>query len=281
MYTLVNSDLKTIEPVVNAWISNCQKAKDVFILGCNEPSNPWGDWYRAVGSTAFEKPPDQITKDERFVSKNEILLALTYGRSPEILAPVLGWTYEKTENFYFRFFYQDYPEIYIRMEDVRYNVFSGKPITTCCGTRQFFPLSKWYDYDRSKHFWMLPHQLRKELKISFHDQHILDKANNFTVQGPGAIINNCGLIEIQKRRIIDPDFRKLVLPHISCHDAIVNSVLTSRLKEGVNAIAEITYDCKMLERRGFNFGFTDDCNPLRGEFKVGANYYDMEEVEYG
>jgi DNA polymerase I-like protein with 3'-5' exonuclease and polymerase domains len=280
MYLLVNSDLKTIEPVVNAWISNCQKAKDVFWLGCLEPKNPYGDWYRAIGSVAFEKTPDKITKEERNVAKGDIVLAVNYGRAPEILAPVLGWSVEKTEQFYFKFFYEDYPELHMSLEAIRYNVFNNLPVTTCCGTTQYFSLRNVYDYDRQKHYWMLPHQLKKELKITTADQHILDKAGNFRIQGPSAMINNCGGVELQKRRRLDLDFRTLVIPHITCHDAWLMSIKEDRLQEGINKVAGITYDYRMLEARGFQFGFTEEVNPLRGEFKVGLNYYDMEETNY-
>lgn len=283
-FVLVNSDLKTIEPVINAWISNCKKAKDVFLLGCREPDNPNGDWYSNVGASFMKQTPEYIRKNTngiRDVVKNDVVLALNYGRNPQILADVLGWTFEETEAAYKKFFYEDFPEMHVSYEQIRYQVFMGQPVRDVTGGQQLFPLHNLYDYDRDKHFWLLPHELEKVLKISAKDRHIINKAGNFRIQGPSTKINTLGNININKRRMMDPEFRRLVHTHNMVHDSQVMSFMKKYFQWIVNETASIIYDCKTLAARGWGFNFTEDENPLRGEYKAGLNYWDMKEVFYG
>ena len=67
---------------------------------------------------------------------------------------------------------------------------------------------------------------------------------------------------------------------MSVHDALVYQMLTKKLRELIEYVTGVLYDPHRLDELGFNFGFTKDENPLRGEVKAGTNYFDMEEMEW-
>ena len=279
-YYYVNGDLKTIEPVVNAWISDCKKAKAIFMRGCADPNDPEGDWYRGVGCTFFDVAASAITKAQRNIIKGDVLLALSYGQHPMVLCDILGCDYETALAKVRKFFYQDFPELHCRNEANRYNVFYGLPITTVTGHRQFFPLSQHYDYNRETDFWLLPHELSKKLDITPSDQHVLRKSGNFEIQGAAAKLNARGLININKRRMVDPEYRAAVIPHNSVHDALVFSIVKHNFQHWLNETATLMYSLRGMQELGWRFGFTDIENPLRGEFTRGMNYASKEDVEY-
>lgn len=285
-YTLVNSDLKTIEPVLLAWISGSKRMKDIFLLGVHEPDNPLADYYKNLGSHFFKVvdpniTPATVTKAMRVVAKNDILLALQYGRSPNALAGVLGCTYEEADRLLKEFFYELYPEVHVAYEAVRHKVFYGEEIVTVTGTRHRFPLQQLYNYDRTVDYWTLPYELNKKLNITNHDAHMLRKAWNFVHQGPAAQINSSGLVQIHDERILDRQLANdLRGAQMSVHDALVYQMKTGRLQELVDFVVTILYDPERLDELGFNFGFTKDENPLRGEVKAGMNYFDMSEISW-
>jgi len=285
-FTLVNSDLKTIEPVLLAWISGSRKMKEIFLLGVHEPNNPLADYYKNLGAHFFKVvnssiTPATVTKAMRVVAKNDILLALQYGRSPNALAGVLGCTYEQADRLLKEFFYELYPEVHVAYETVRYAVFYGQEVVTVTGTRQKFPLQKLYNYDRTTDYWTLPYELNKKLDITSHDAHMLRKAWNFVMQGPAAQINNSGLVAIHDDRILDRQLaHDLQGAQMSVHDALVYQMLTKKLRELIEYVTGVLYDPQRLDDLGFNFGFTKDENPLRGEVKAGMDYFDMEEIEW-
>lgn len=284
-FTLVNSDLKTIEPVLLAWLSGSQRMKDIFLLGVHEPKNPYADYYRNLGAHFFKVvdphiTPDKVTKAMRVVAKNDILLALQYGRSPHALSQVLGCTYEQADTLLKQFFYELYPEVHRAYEAVRHAVFYGQMVVTVTGTRQRFPLQQLYDYNREVDYWTLPYDLTKKLNVSGHDGHMLRKAWNFVHQGPAAQINNSGLVALHDERIVDAQLAQDLAPISSVHDAIVSEITTPQLQEIVDRMVTILYNPQRLDDLGFNFGFTEQENPLRGEVKAGSNYFDMEEMEW-
>lgn len=284
-FTLVNSDLKTIEPVLLAWISGSRRMKDIFLLGCHEPNNPLADYYRNLGAHFFKVvdssiTPEKVTKEMRVVAKNDILLALQYGRSPHALSDVLGCTYEEADTLLKQFFYELYPEVHQAYEAVRYAVLYGQMVTTVTGTRQRFPLQQLYNYDRTTDFWTLPYELNKKLNITPHDAHMIRKAWNFLHQGPAAQINNSGLCALHQERKESPFIAKALCPISSVHDAIVSEIRTEDLQDIVNEMVTILYNPERLDDLGFNFGFTKEENPLRGEVKAGTNYYDLVEMEW-
>lgn len=284
-FTLVNSDLKTIEPVLLAWISGSRRMKDIFLLGVHEPNNPLADYYRNLGAHFFKVvdssiTPEKVTKEMRVVAKNDILLALQYGRSPHALSDVLGCTYEEADTLLKQFFYELYPEVHQAYEAVRYAVLYGQMVTTVTGTRQRFPLQQLYNYDRTTDFWTLPYELNKKLNITPHDAHMIRKAWNFVHQGPAAQINNSGLCALHQERKESPFIAKALCPISSVHDAIVSEIRTEDLQDIVNEMVTILYNPERLDDLGFNFGFTKEENPLRGEVKAGTNYYDLVEMEW-
>lgn len=284
-FTLTNSDLKTIEPVLLAWISGSRRMKDIFLLGVREPDNPYADYYRNLGAHFFKVAdplitPEKVTKEMRVVAKNDILLALQYGRSPHALSQVLGCTYEEADLLLKQFFYELYPEVHVAYEAVRHAVFYGQMVVTVTGTRQRFPLQQLYDYNRETDYWTLPYDLNRKLNVSGHDGHMLRKAWNFVHQGPAAQINNSGLVALHQARMDDLQLARDLCPISSVHDAIVAEVATYRLQEIVNRMTSILYNPQRLDDLGFNFGFTMEENPLRGEVKAGTNYYDMEEIAW-
>jgi len=62
---MIIADLNAIEPRVSAWISGCQTMLDIFIKGL--------DPYKSFGAELFKKPYDQISKEERNMSKPPLL----------------------------------------------------------------------------------------------------------------------------------------------------------------------------------------------------------------
>ncbi len=279
-HLLVNGDLKTIEPVVRAWMSGCQKAKDVFLLGCREPKNPYGDWYLAVGSPFLKKAPPDITKAERNLAKNNILLAINYGQHPRVLCDILNCSEQEAYQLYNDFFRIHFPEFHIMYAETRERVLMGLPIHNLAGGTKIFKLSKTYNYKREEHFWMLPYELEKELGLTGNDAHEIRAADNFTVQGKAAWINNAGMVNLTRLQMIHPKFRA-IKQHLTIHDALLFSVPKKDHQYWVNVIATILYSPVLLGQVGYQL-FHPDQNPLRGEFKIGETYYDgdMKEIDY-
>jgi DNA polymerase I-like protein with 3'-5' exonuclease and polymerase domains len=64
-YVIIDGDSSQIEARVLAWLANAKDLVDSFARG--------EDVYRKMASSIYEKPEDQITKEERFVGKTTVL----------------------------------------------------------------------------------------------------------------------------------------------------------------------------------------------------------------
>ena len=87
-YVMIDSDSSQIEARTLAWLAGQWDLVQAFERG--------EDVYRIMASAIYNKPVEDITKDERFVGKTTIL-GSGYGMGAKKLAAVYGYSAEKAE----------------------------------------------------------------------------------------------------------------------------------------------------------------------------------------
>lgn len=144
----IEADYSQLELRVAAWLSGDERLKEVFING--------RDIHREVASTMFSKPPEEITKPERYLAK-AVDFGLLYGRQPKAVAEgkemdfyerELGgrrWDIPTAEAF-IRKFLRGYPQLASWLETNARDAVNNYFVSTPFGRRRRFPFKprdKW------------------------------------------------------------------------------------------------------------------------------------------
>lgn len=140
-FTHIIMDAKTVEPVILASISRCEKWLDLFEFGKANPGDPNGDLYRVewaqIASLLWEsRSPAEITKKERNKSK-VVILAFTYDRSVYSLAVSLDCSMEQAKQIY-QHFYDTAPELVEFGHNNRLRTIAGDSPRTVLNNYQSF-----------------------------------------------------------------------------------------------------------------------------------------------
>jgi DNA polymerase-1 len=126
-YTFVEADYNALELRVAAWYSNDEKMLEYFDKGI--------DFHRRVGSAVFNKPEEEVTDHERFLTKF-ITFGLLYGRGAKSLADgELGGTYAAAERYIQRFF-EEFPQLHAWVRKMEHDAVHDGVITTPFGRKR-------------------------------------------------------------------------------------------------------------------------------------------------
>jgi len=128
-HTLLSADYSQIELVVLAHLSGDSALKKAFMSG--------NDVHSETGSLIFDKPVEEITKDDRRIAKT-INFGIMYGMSPFRLGRDLGIPRARAENF-IKSYFDKYSGIRIFMDKVIADAEKTGKVSTLMGRERFIP----------------------------------------------------------------------------------------------------------------------------------------------
>lgn len=210
------------------------------------------DLHKATASILYNKPIDQITKDERQSAKS-VNFGLAYGETPFSFAPKQGMTVQEAEDLFEKYF-------------------ASKPrIKTFIEETHEFALKNGYVETLQGHRRMLRDAFSKEKNIK---NGAMRKSVNTIIQGTGAYLTNMSLV------YIDDYIRKNNLKSrivLTVHDSIVLDCP----KEEIDQMAKVSkfimenlpIDFLMIDWKGERVRY-----PIEADVEIGENYNDM--VDY-
>lgn len=281
-YVIVGADLKSIEPIINAWLSGDENMKDIFRKGKANPDDPEGDVYCVVGAAASRFSPTVYTpKQIKELDKTPlklrqrakvIFLAPTYSQHWRTLAQSLDCSEDEAYDI-LKGFYETFPKILEAEHDVVRMVFDGDPVPTHFGAHRKFHLTRPYNYTKElRGRWLC--ELPSILGMSQVDAHTIREANNRRVQNVASQMQKLMLCMIVEDR---PDFFE---PTLELHDAIYGNTPIHLVAKTVKYLDYIMTEkiIDEMEYLGIPLISHDD-NPLRTDIKVGFNRSDMMPVD--
>ena len=128
-HTLLSADYSQIELVVLAHLSGDSALKKAFMSG--------NDVHSETGALIFDKPVEEITKDDRRIAKT-INFGIMYGMSPFRLGRDLGIPRARAENF-IKSYFDKYSGIRIFMDKVIADAEKTGKVSTLMGRERFIP----------------------------------------------------------------------------------------------------------------------------------------------
>ncbi len=128
-YTLLSADYSQIELVVLAHLSGDSALKRSFVSG--------NDIHSETGALIFNKPVEEITKDDRRIAKT-INFGVMYGMSSFRLGRDLGIPRARAEEF-IKSYFEKYNGIRIFMDKVIADAEKTGKVTTLMGRERFIP----------------------------------------------------------------------------------------------------------------------------------------------
>lgn len=275
---LIGADLKSIEPIINAWLSGDENMKNIFRKGKANPKDPEGDVYCVVGAAASKYSPDVYTPADilrlqktplRLRDRAKVIfLAPTYSQHWRTLAQSLDCS-EDEAYLILKGFYGTFPKILEAEHDVMQKVFDGDPVVTHFGASRRFRLSRPYNYSRElRHRWLC--ELPAVLKMSGADGHIIREANNMRVQNVASQLQKLMLCMMVEDRVDYFD------PELELHDAIYGTTPIHMILPAVQYINRIMTEDILDEMESLGIPlFSKDDNPLRTDIKVGFDRANM------
>lgn len=241
----VEVDYSNLELRVAAALSQDQDFLEVFRSG--------RDVHKEVASAIFSKPPEEISKAERFLAK-AVSFGIIYGRTGKALATgaemryaeqKLGmkpWTEQQADAFIKKFL-RSYPTLDAWMRRLYATVPAEGYVESPFGRRRRFPL-----YPKS----------RGELGS------IQRQAVNTPVQSAASDICLLAMVELQKELEKFPDYGWRVL--FTVHDSICLEVPETR----VHALEAV---CRAVMEKEW------DGVPLTVDFEAGPSWADVKELK--
>lgn len=161
-WVCVEMDYKSLEPMLVAFVTNCESLIDLFIKQL-DIYQVMANQLRNLGVDMTQDPAEirrqlkeKVKEDVRTLFKVGFL-AWVYGRGLKRFAEDLGLTEEEAQAFY-EWARQTYSEIYEWKEDVKETVLEGRLVRTVLGRQRSFPVPppRWGDEEYQK-------QRRKEI----------------------------------------------------------------------------------------------------------------------
>lgn len=277
-YVIIGADLKSIEPIVNAWLSGDENMKNIFRKGKANPDDPEGDIYCVVGAAASKFSPTVYTPgDIKTLDKGPlklrqrakvIFLAPSYSQHWKTLAGSLDCD-EGEAYIILKGFYETFPKILEAEHNCVQKVFDGDFVVTHVGARRRLLLTRPYNYSRDlRNRWIC--ELPSLLNMSGTDGETIREANNLRVQNVASQIEKlmlCMMIEE------DPEFLE---PNLEIHDAPYVMSPIHRVEEACHYLEDLMTVRIIDEMEACGIGlFTHEDNPLRTDIKVGFNRAEM------
>lgn len=240
----VEVDYSQLELRVAAALSQDQDFMDVFRGG--------RDVHMEVACAIFSKPPEQITKAERFLAK-AVSFGIIYGRGGKALATGTEMAYAERElgmkrwtedqaNVFIKKFLRSYPRLNAWIEELHRDVPAQGYVETPYGRRRRFPLHP---------------KSRGELGS------IQRQAVNTPVQSVASDLCLEAMVEIQRRLLRDERESRVLF---TVHDSICLEVTPDELQD----VRRTCFEVMQKEFMGV---------PLRVDFEAGPDWAHVKEVK--
>lgn len=264
---LQEADFSGAEPVILGLLTQCKGYLRVFRRKWANP-NAWdSDLYQMI-ATKFWKIPNPAVfwaKDLQgeFLNKEAatlrkmakiFVLSVTYLQTPHSTATLYGVSEEEAEAFT-RWFFDEFPEILVKLRELIYTVTMRRMVVTPSGRMSSFELEGDYHYEIDQHGHLLFHELVHVLGISHHDGHILRKAWNFLIQSTAS---DCCLAQmVRLDKLIYTKGWKWLRIINAVHDSLWFKYLLKYQEEAARIVRQVMEDPRTYEEYGFNLKFSD------------------------
>jgi DNA polymerase-1 len=231
-WRLVEVDYSQLELRVAAWYSGDEMLCEAYRTG--------QDIHTLVASEIYKKPPEQVTKLERYMAKY-VDFGILYGRGPKTLSEQIKCSVEEAAVYIERFF-DRFHGIYRWLEEQRRLAIERGYVETPLGRRRRFSLITEDNLVDVKH-----------------------QAGNSPIQSLASDLCLSSLIRLHRR--LDPQVARILL---TVHDSILLEVREGFLEEVIPIIVfEMTQNLP-IEDRGV---------PFEIEIKTGQRWGSLKELE--
>ncbi len=230
-WELLEADYSQLELRVAAWYSGDEALCEAYRTG--------QDIHTLVASEIYKKPPEEVTKLERYMAKY-VDFGILYGRGPKTLAEQLNCSVEEASLYIDRFF-ERFWGIYQWLQEQRRLARERGYVETPLGRRRRFSL--------------------------ITDDNLIDvehQAGNSPIQSLASDLCLSALIRLNDR--LDPDVARVLL---TVHDSILFEVRTGSLSEVVPIVRYEMSENLPIDGRGI---------PFEVELAVGERWGSLKEL---
>lgn len=241
---LVNMDYSQLELRVAAMLSGDASMIEAFQSG--------RDIHREVAGRIFEKSPDEVTHEERYMAKT-VSFGVLYGMNDYGLADRLDISREEANKLITDFF-RRYPDLAEWLVEMERTVVAKGELQNLLGRKRRFPR-------------VGPSTDSHELGA------ILRQARNFPIQSLASDMTLLSLIN-GYRYLVEKGFR--ARPVLTVHDSIVLDAPKEEVMEVVHSFVDIMEHPERLVPKDVQEYFTRV--PFKVGIEIGANWGEMEEV---
>jgi len=251
------------DKLANAIIDG-KKMMEEYRLNPNEEllqkAETYSDIHKQTASMVFNKPLEEVTKDERQISKS-VIFAILYGSSTAAVAKLMGKDIEEVERW-FRQFYERFPKIATWKKKTEEMAKQYGYVETANGRRRRFPLFHLFKNEDGYYTEKLvPQELRGDVESA------LRQCVNSPIQGIASDYGMSGAALFSKY------IRENNKPWKICnavHDSCVFQVPFDQLEESLEQ-AEYWFTTGVMEYMTDVFDINFNL-PLEVDFEVGLSW---------
>lgn len=260
------------ENLANA-IINGKKMMDEYRLNPSEEllhkAETYSDIHKQTASMVFEKPLEEVTKDERQISKS-VIFAILYGSGTQAVADAMGKTVEEVERW-FSMFYQRFPSIAKWKKRTEQFVKQYGYVETANGRRRRFPIFHLFK-DANGHYSddLVPPDYRGEIALA------LRQCINSPIQGIASDYGMCGAALFSQ--FIRNEKKSWKICN-AVHDSCVYQVPYAELEESLSAAEYwFTEGVMLFMTDVFDIYFN---LPLEVDFEIGLSWGSLQKWNFG
>ena len=254
-------------------ITNGKRIMDEYRLNPSEELlakvEIYSDIHKQTASMVFDKPLEQVTKDERQISKT-VIFAILYGSSMQAVAESMKKTVEQVERW-FSTFYAKFPQIAKWKKTTEQLAKQNSFVETANGRRRRFPIFNLFR-DQNGYYSddLVPSDYKSEIASA------LRQCVNSPIQGIASDYGMCGAALFNK--YIREENKSWKICN-AVHDSCVYQVPYNELEDSLEQ-AEYWFTTGVMEYMAEVFDINFNL-PLEVDFEIGLSWGSLQKWNFG